>query len=437
MVFRPGPPQAGWSRPDGIVASPSVRNGHETYDRSRVADRYTLPWDAPDPWSVDAAADPFGVPDSIWDDDPMRRPRPAHRRERERIGPSGGTMLAVGTAIAIVAGAIGAVTTAILADGTGERTVITRLGADPATQQAPVTMSGVADSVMPSVVSVEAGSASGSGFVISDDGHILTNNHVIAEASEDVELIFSDGRREEAELVGASPTYDLAVLEVDRTDLRPVVLGDPSTLSVGDTVLAIGSPLGLEGTVTSGILSAVDRPVTAGGRDDTAFINALQTDAAINPGNSGGPLVDSSGRVVGVTSAIATMSLGPNPGSIGLGFAIPIDQARRTAQQIIEHGEAVYPVMGVRLDPSFSGPGARVAAATDDRPGVTPGGPAEQAGIVPGDVIVELEGRVVRTAEELVVALRSHQPGDDVTLVVRSNNGAEREIEIILDSAVG
>jgi putative serine protease PepD len=290
---------------------------------------------------------------------------------------------------------------------------------------------------MASVVSVEAGSASGSGFVISDSGHILTNNHVIAEAPGSVELVFGDGLRQVAEVVGTSPTYDLAVLLVDRDDLVPVVLGDSSDLAVGDPVLAIGSPLGLEGTVTSGILSAVNRPVTAGGQDETAFINALQTDAAINPGNSGGPLVDGSGRVVGVTSAIATLSLSPTAGSIGLGFAIPINQARLTAEQIIEHGEAVYPVMGVRLDPAFGGPGARVAADGEDGPGLTPGGPAESAGITPGDVILELNGRMVRTAEELVVVLRAHQPGDAVTLRVRTGEGTEREIELILDSAVG
>jgi putative serine protease PepD len=393
------------------------------------------------PPAVDAATDPFATPSTetdIWDD-PMRRPRPAHRRQRERNAPSGAAMFAVGTAIALVGGAIGAMTTSVLAtlDGPGDATVITRLGADPASQQAPATMSGVADLVMASVVSVEAGPASGSGFVISDNGHILTNNHVIAEAPDGVELIFSDGQRQEAEVLGTSPTYDLAVLEVDRTDLSPVVLGDSSNLSVGDTVLAIGSPLGLEGTVTRGILSALDRPVSAGGQGETAFINALQTDAAINPGNSGGPLVDSSGRVVGVTSAIATLNMSPNSGSIGLGFAIPINQARLTAEQIIENGEAVYPVMGVRLDPGFAGPGARVAADTDEARSITPGGPADEAGIVPGDVIVEIDGRTVRTAEELVVVLRSRQPGDDVKLLVRSDGGDEREIRLTLDSAVG
>lgn len=443
MVYEPIPPQAGWSRPDPVVSvrRPAYSGKPESRDGGRVGRQ--SPWDEPEPWSTAGTTDPFGASewsgsDSIWDD-PMRRPYPAHRRERERTGPSGAAMFAVGTTIALVAGAVGAVTASLVANGdvSGDPTVITRLGADPASQEAPATMSGVADSVMASVVSVEAGPASGSGFVISDDGHILTNNHVIAEAPEEVELIFNDGRREAADVLGTSPTYDLAVIQVERSDLVPVVLGDSSDLAVGDAVLAIGSPLGLEGTVTSGILSAVNRPVTAGGRGETAFINALQTDAAINPGNSGGPLVDSSGRVVGVTSAIATLNLSPNSGSIGLGFAIPIDQARVTAEQIIENGEAVYPIMGVRLDPTFSGPGARVATDSDDLPGVTPGGPAERAGIAPGDVIVQLDGRVVRTAEELVVVLRSHQPGDDVTLLIRGDDGDEREIRLTLDSAVG
>src|SRR5690606_39550142 len=156
----------------------------------------------------------------------------------------------------------------------------------------------------------------------------------------------------------ASPSYDLAVLQIDADGLQPVMFGDSASVAVGDPVVAIGSPLGLDATVTSGIVSAVERPVTAGDQASQAYINALQTDAAINPGNSGGPLVDTNGRVIGVTSAIASVGLNAS-GSIGLGFAIPVEQVKRTAEQLIRTGEAVYPVMGVLLDNSYNGPGAR------------------------------------------------------------------------------
>ncbi|MFW6091895.1 MAG: S1C family serine protease, partial [Actinomycetota bacterium] len=296
-------------------------------------------------------------------------------------------------------------------------------------------IAGVADTVLASVVSVESGDGAASGFVISEDGYILTNNHVVRD-SDTVELTFNDGTAESAEIVGTSPSYDLAVMRVDRGDLSPVVLGDPSTVAVGDAVLAIGSPLGLDGTVTSGIISAVDRPVTADGRGGRSYISALQTDAAINPGNSGGPLVDANGRVVGVNTAIATLGITGNAGNIGLGFAIPIDQARRTAEQIIATGEAVYPVIGVRLDANFGGRGARIAGDTDQGPGVVPGSPAADAGLRSGDVIVALEGQAVASSDELVVRLRARQPGDEVTLRFE-RDGTEREVTLTLDERVG
>jgi putative serine protease PepD len=222
-----------------------------------------------------------------------------HRPTRERSGPSGGAMVAAATGIAVMAGAIGALTVSLLSDNNGSsQSVVTYLGADPAAYVPPESVADVANAVMESVVSVTAGDASGSGFVISADGYVVTNNHVVASDASTIELVFSDGGAFTAEIVGRSPSYDLAVLEVDRDDLVPIVLGASSQVSVGDPVMAIGSPLGLEGTVTSGIISAVNRPVTAGGRGETAFINALQTDAAINPGNSGGPLFNAQGEVI-------------------------------------------------------------------------------------------------------------------------------------------
>ncbi|MGH8776840.1 MAG: S1C family serine protease, partial [Jiangellaceae bacterium] len=365
----------------------------------------------------------------------------AARRDDGRSGPRAGMLLAAATGIAVVAGSLGAVSGAVLAnrfDDVSQDTV-TVVGADPAVlaERPPDSVAGVASAVLASVVSVSAGPASGSGFVISDEGYVVTNNHVVAAADDGtIELGFSDGTTAPAEIVGRSPTYDLAVLLVEQGDLTPARLGSSADVVVGDPVIAIGSPLGLEGTVTSGIVSALDRPVTAGGQGETSFINALQTDAAINPGNSGGPLVDAAGRVIGVNSAIATLSMGVNPGSIGLGFAIPIDQARRTAEQIIATGEAVYPVMGVRLDTGFDGPGARVAVNGADSPAVTPGGPAARVDIEPGDVIVEVEGRVIDGPEELIVVLRIQEPGDEVTMLVE-RDGEVHEIRLTLGSAVG
>ncbi|HEX5994964.1 MAG TPA: trypsin-like peptidase domain-containing protein [Jiangellales bacterium] len=404
-------------------------------------------WSRPAPWPQPGLV---GFPVADVEDpapgSPADKEQAAHdpwvippEQPRARSRPGIGALVGGAAAIALLAGSAGAVTASLI-DDDGETTgspVVTVLGADPAAlrEVAPDSVAGIAEMVLASVVSVSAGDGTGSGFVISDDGYIVTNHHVVRDA-ETIELAFSDGSREAAEIVGTSASYDLAVLQVDRDDLTPVVLGNSSSVAVGDPVLAIGSPLGLEGTVTSGIVSALDRPVTAGGQDEQAFINALQTDAAINPGNSGGPLVDFQGRVIGVNSAIATLGLSGASGSIGLGFAIPIDQARRTAEQIIATGEAQYPVMGVRLDPSYDESGARIAEDTDERPGLVRDGPAERAGLRPGDVIVAIDGHPVSTADELVVLLRTRQPGDEVTLRYL-RDGVEAEVTLTLDSETG
>jgi putative serine protease PepD len=395
-------------------------------------------WSRPVPASRDPWASPAEPVDFTETIDPWRTP---DRRPLHHSGSKAGAVIAGAVAIAVLSGSIGAVTGSLLTDsGSQDRpanVVTTVIGADPATlADRPLdSVAGVASAVLASVVSVSAGDGTGSGFVISADGYIITNHHVVRNAST-IELAFSDGSSEQAEVVGSSPSYDLAILLVDRDDLVPVVLGDSSRVTVGDPVLAIGSPLGLEGTVTSGIISALDRPVTAGGRGEQAFINALQTDAAINPGNSGGPLVDGSGRVIGVNSAIATVGFGGTSGSIGLGFAIPINQARRTAEQIIATGEAVYPVIGVRLAATDGEPGARIAENSGGDEGVVAGGPADEAGLEPGDLIVSIDGRSVSTPDELVVFLRSREPGDEVSLVYE-RDGAVFEVSLTLDSAVG
>jgi putative serine protease PepD len=275
-------------------------------------------------------------------------------------------------------------------------------------------------------------------MILKEDGYILTNNHVVANASSGGPIVvtFSDGHEQRAEIVGATSDYDLAVLKVAETGLTPLVLGDSDAVVVGDDVLAAGSPLGLDATVTTGIVSALHRPVQAGEQATTAFIDAIQTDAAINPGNSGGPLLNSAGEVIGINSAIAQApgSLAAT-GNIGLGFAIPSNQARRTAEQLIETGEATFPVIGVLLDQSYQGEGVRVAtAAQGGQPPVTPDGPADRAGIAPGDVILAINGRPVSRSDELIVSIRAMAPGDAVTLRVRSGGEGEgREVRVVLD----
>jgi putative serine protease PepD len=298
-------------------------------------------------------------------------------------------------------------------------------------------LTGIADlaaTVQPAVVQINVGSegqgGSGSGFIISEDGYIVTNNHVAGPAGEDgtVEVVFPDGATATGTLVGADAGYDLAVVKVERNGLPTLEFGSSEAVRVGDLAVAIGSPLGLQGTVTSGIVSALERPVTAGGGGSTSFINAIQTDAAINPGNSGGPLVNGSGEVIGVNTAIASLSaVGGAAGSIGLGFAIPIDTAERVVNELIETGSSSTPVIGVQLDTTFSGPGAKVGQ-------VTPGSGADQAGIQDGDVITAINGEVIEESTELIVSIRSNAPGDTVELTIL-RDGRTQDLTVTLTAA--
>lgn len=288
-------------------------------------------------------------------------------------------------------------------------------------QRAPDSVAGIAQRVLPSVVSIStrsiSGAGTGSGFVIDSSGYILTNNHVISKAAQtggSIQVSLSDGTFYSARVIGRDASYDLAVLKITAPGLKALQFGDSDTIAVGDLVIAIGSPLGLTGTVTTGIISAKNRAVTAGeSNSESSFINALQTDAAINPGNSGGPLVDATGAVIGVNSAIASLGTTSQLGSIGLGFAIPINQARKTADQLIKNGVATYPVIGVSLNMNYTENGAQVS--TSGR-GILPGSPAEKAGLRGGDVIIEIDGKEIYSPEELIVSVRAKNVGDRVTL---------------------
>ena len=267
--------------------------------------------------------------------------------------------------------------------------------------------------------------------MIDPNGYLLTNNHVVANAMT-IKVILNDGREYAAKVLGRDESYDLAVLKIKTTGLKALQFGDSDKVQVGDSVIAFGSPLGLSGTVTQGIISAKDRPVTAGDDDSsTSFISALQTDAAINPGNSGGPLVDATGAVIGVNSAIASLgsSLGGQSGSIGLGFAIPINQARKTADQLIRDGKATYPVIGVSIDMNYSGGGALIAKTSS---AILAGGPAAKAGLRAGDLITEIDGIKINTPEELIVQIRTNDVGDEVTITyIRGNQSRTAKLILI------
>ncbi len=308
-------------------------------------------------------------------------------------------------------------------------------------ERAPNSIAGISARVSPSVVSISVktlqGGDTGSGFFIQNNGYILTNNHVVASVADSgssIQVILNNGKIYDAKLVGRDAAYDLAVIKIDVTDAPALQLGNSDDVQVGDGVIAIGSPLGLAGTVTSGIISAKNRAVTSGGgTGESSFINALQTDAAINPGNSGGPLVNLSGAVIGVNSAIASLgsSFGGQSGSIGLGFAIPINQAQKTANQLIKTGASTYPIMGLSLDASYRGVGALVA---NQAGGVLAGGPAERAGIKPGDVITSIDGQVINSSDEAIVAVRSHNVGDRIK-VGFTRGATSHEISLVLIAA--
>ena len=297
----------------------------------------------------------------------------------------------------------------------------------------PGSIASIAEKVSPSVVKIEATGATesgtGTGFVLTEDGYILTNNHVASVGDGQggsLTVVFSDGTKEKATLVGASQQYDLAVLKVNKTGLTKVEIGDSSKVHVGDTAIAFGSPLGLEGTVTSGIISALNRPVTTGGDTGApSYIDAIQTDAPINPGNSGGPLVNAAGQVIGINSAIASLgaATGQQSGSIGLGFAIPIDTASRVANEIIKTGSAQTPVIGVSIDSQYTGDGAKVSS-------VTTGGAAEKAGIKVGDVVTQVNDTRITDGTGLIVAVRNEAPGDKVTVKALALTGRSENHEL-------
>lgn len=413
-----------------------------------------------------------GWPDPAWGDPHTRTfpaaggpPPPSHPNG---AGPGGPAPRARGGAARIVAlvaaGALLGGTGGILAGSAlhissgGGGTSVT-LGGSGGAVTSPSQIAGtgrsaaaVAAAVLPSVVVLDVSAAgqgdTGSGVVLSAEGYVLTNNHVVAAAAAggSVRATFNDGTSAAARIIGTDAASDLAVVKVDRTGLHAATLGRSATLRVGDPVLAIGSPLGLSGTVTSGIVSALDRPVTtsdtsggSGGPGSTRSANptvldAIQTDAAVNPGNSGGPLVDMAGQVIGINSAIASLGSSATgsaqSGNIGVGFAIPVDQAKVIASQLIKTGHASHAVLGVSVADVTAADGSGQALLR----AVSAGGPAAKAGLAASDIVTAVGATPITTTESLIATVRTHQPGEKVQLSYR-RGGAVHTVTVTLADA--
>ncbi|MFG3307336.1 S1C family serine protease [Streptomyces wuyuanensis] len=412
---------------------------------------------APAPVPAGAAAPQAAVPEQWRQYDPWGAPgatlvrtgEPPKKKSRRGMAFAGALIFA------LLAGVLGGGVGAYLERNGGITTVELPQSGPEGADRAPDSIAGIAASALPGVVTLHVSGGgeqgTGTGFVLDAQGHILTNNHVVSPAgsSGDISVTFSGGETARATLVGKDSGYDLAVVKVRGVSgLKPLPLGNSDNVRVGDPVVAIGAPFDLQNTVTAGIISAKERPITAGGEkgdgSDVSYVDALQTDAPINPGNSGGPLVDSKARVIGINSAIRAADGGSGPdagsgqaGSIGLGFAIPINQGKRVAEELINTGKATHPVIGVSLDMQYSGDGARVGEkGKDGAPSVTAGGPAAKAGIRPGDVITKVDGQRVHNGEELIVKIRAHRPGDRLELTVL-RGGKEQTRAVTLGSSTG
>ncbi|MFH8452296.1 trypsin-like peptidase domain-containing protein [Streptomyces fungicidicus] len=422
---------------DGVAVAAIPAQAHPGAQDAAAAD----PWGRYDPWAAAAAAAP------------LQHAGPAVVSEKQKRRRARRVLIGAALTLALVSGVIGGAVGVYLERNGGVGTVELPQAGKEASGRDPGSVAGIAAQALPSVVTLhvsgsgEAGT--GTGFVLDGRGHILTNNHVVEPAGDngDITVTFNSGDTAEATVVGRDSGYDLAVVKVKGVSgLTPLPLGNSDNVRVGDPVVAIGAPFDLAGTVTSGIISARERPITAGGEkgdgSDVSYVDALQTDAPINPGNSGGPLLDAQARVVGINSAIRSADGAATPdggqsGSIGLGFAIPINQGKRVAEELINTGKAVHPVIGITLDMDYSGDGARVAAkGGDGGPPVSTGGPGARAGIKAGDVITEVDGRRVHSGEELIVKTRAHRPGDQLELTLE-RDGEERTVTLTLGSSGG
>ncbi|MEV6190867.1 trypsin-like peptidase domain-containing protein [Streptomyces sp. NPDC051920] len=446
----PGAPQHD-AAPAGMPAYASNAAGQGADPYGQAPTQGSAPeagWPPPPP-ATPSYADGGGSGDGGWGSSYQQpAPKPKNRR--------GGLIAAVLVA-ALVAGGVGGGIGYSLAkndDGSTDSTTVSAPSSSGEVKRASGTVANVAANALPSTVTIEAQSSNGeggtgTGFVFDKQGHILTNNHVVADAVDGGKLsaTFPSGKKYDAEVVGHAQGYDVAVIKLKNapSDLKPLVLGDSDKVAVGDSTIAIGAPFGLSNTVTTGIISAKNRPVASSdgsASSKSSYMSALQTDASINPGNSGGPLLDSSGAVIGINSAIQSSSSGGlggsgQSGSIGLGFAIPINQAKHVAQQLIQTGKPVYAKIGASVSLEEGTGGAKITEqGASGSAAVESGGPADKAGLKPGDVITKLDDMVVDSGPTLIGAIWTHKPGDTVKLTY-TRDGKTHTVDVTLGSREG
>ncbi|MFJ1748981.1 S1C family serine protease [Streptomyces sp. NPDC088116] len=387
---------------------------------------------------------PWGAPAAGHD------PQPQSPRKRR-----GGLITAV-LAAALVAGGVGGGIGFWAAETNGGgsigSTTVSAAEAPKDVKRASGTVAAVAGKSLPSVVTIEAQGGNGeggtgTGFVYDKEGHILTNNHVVASAANggDLTATFSDGKKYSAEVVGRAEGYDVAVVKLKKapSGLSPLPLANSDQVAVGDSTIAIGAPFGLSNTVTTGIISAKNRPVASGDGSGAgnSYMSALQTDASINPGNSGGPLLDARGAVIGINSAIQSAGSGglgqSQAGSIGLGFAIPINQAKNVAEQLIKTGQPVYPLIGATVSMAEGGEGATISPQGEGgAAAITPDGPAAKAGLKSGDVITKFNNTPIDSGPTLIGQIWTHKPGDKVKLTYK-RDGKESTVQVTLGERKG
>ncbi|MEU2675530.1 trypsin-like peptidase domain-containing protein [Streptomyces sp. NPDC007107] len=463
-----GTPQGGTPAPEAPPAAPSDAPtahipdaAHQDGAEPPAAGHEQHPYAPPSPQQPPAASaawppPPPAIPSYADGGSPPAwgAPEPA-QSEHPRRRRAGGLVAAVAVA-ALVAGGIGGALGYWAADsndsGSSGSTTVAASNSPKDFKRDPGTVAGVAASALPSVVTIDAQSGdgeggTGTGFVYDKEGHILTNNHVVASAADSGQLTatFSNGKKYDAEVVGRAQGYDVAVLKLKKAPegLTPLALGDSDKVAVGDSTIAIGAPFGLSNTVTTGIISAKNRPVASGdgSSNKNSYMSALQTDASINPGNSGGPLLDAGGAVIGINSAIQSTSGGgvgqSQAGSIGLGFAIPVNQAKNVAEQLIKTGQPVYPVIGATVTMEEKTGGAVISdEGAGGTPAVTPNGPAAEAGLKAGDVITKFNDTTVESGPTLIGEIWTHKPGDKVTLTYK-RDGKTATAEVTLGERKG
>ncbi len=414
----------GWNWHQPRTPAGGQPNGSSPWWSDALAD----PWR--DPYAPAAVVVPTPPPDPSTAPEPVVDPdRPVQRGLRP--------MLLMCVVTAVLAGALGGTLGYIFAlrAGLGAGTTLGAAGPQEApggVQRPAETQAGVAARVLPSVVTVRVSGAVGSGFVVSADGYVITNDHVVEGATGPAAVQFSDGSTATASVIGHDAESDIAVIKINKGSLPPVQFGDSDQIAVGDPVLAIGAPLALSNTVTSGIVSALDRTIQAGEPGGPVrYYAAIQTDAAVNQGNSGGPLVDGAGRVIGVNSVIRSVSASSEEaGNIGLAFAIPINQAKRVAKEIIDTGKARRTVIGAQVGTTRDSTAGGVRLSS-----VQPGGPAEAAGLKVGDVVFKIDGRVLEDGTDLIALVRKYPPGAVVAVEYRRGTaGAKASVTLTADA---